>query len=180
MAEIWKAIAGFEPYYDVSNFGRVRSKDRVVNKRTKGGVFHDVLFRGRILALCPHTTGYVMVHLYVDRVRTPKLVHALVAEAFIGPRPPGAEVRHGDGQKQNCHADNLSYGTHSENENDKLLHGTRHRGESSVSAKLTEADVLKIRSLRGVPQQELADTYGVTFSNISAIQLRKSWRHVSV
>lgn len=28
--EIWKDIAGFEEYYQVSNLGRVRSKDRII------------------------------------------------------------------------------------------------------------------------------------------------------
>lgn len=30
MKEIWKTVEGYEGYYEVSNFGRVRSLDRVV------------------------------------------------------------------------------------------------------------------------------------------------------
>ena len=44
MEEIWKDVVGFEDYYQVSNLGNVRSKDREVN--TWHGV---ILKKGRIL-----------------------------------------------------------------------------------------------------------------------------------
>lgn len=70
------------------------------------------------------------------------------------------------------------WGTKQENEADKIMHGTRGFGEKAPSAKLTTADVLQIRKRVGEPQQALAEEFGCTFSNVSAIQHRKSWRHV--
>lgn len=52
-------------------------------------------------------------------------VHALVLAAFVGPRPPGMDVRHLDGNPANNLLENLAYGTRSENCMDALRHGRR-------------------------------------------------------
>jgi hypothetical protein len=54
-------------------------------------------------------------------------VHHLVLELFVGPRPPGMECRHLDGNPQNNHRSNLAWGTSKENVADQYLHGTRRR-----------------------------------------------------
>lgn len=132
-----------------------------------------------MLSFGPHPGGYATVSLYGNGSRRPTLVHIIIAETFHGPRPfPEAEVRHIDGNKSNCSASNLCWGTRVENEHDKLAHGTRLRGEQMPTTKLTREAVLAIRRRRGEPQQDLADEFGCTFSNVSAIQLGKSWRHV--
>lgn len=53
-------------------------------------------------------------------------VHILVAEAFHGPRPPGMEVRHLNGVKLDNRAENLRWGTDSENMLDIVRHGNHH------------------------------------------------------
>lgn len=157
----WRPIVGFEGLYEASNAGRVRSC------RT-----------GKLLAECPHSGGYLMSHLYKDGVREARTNHKIVASAFLGPRPEGQEVMHLDGDKTNNSVVNLAYGTRLENESHKALHGTLMRGERNHVAKLTADDVRAIRARRGERQEDLAEEYGCTFSNISAIQRRKSWRHV--
>jgi hypothetical protein len=74
-----------------------------------------------------------------------RAVHKLVAEAFLGPCPPGQQVRHLDGNNQNNAATNLTYGTKRENELDKMRHGTLTHGERNGAAKLTWATVDEIR-----------------------------------
>jgi hypothetical protein len=135
--------------------------------------------RGASLSLNEHVAGYRLVHLYGEDGRTVRSVHGLVAESFIGPRPAGKQVCHGDGNRANNVLGNLRYDTPVGNNADKKKHGTLLFGEQAPLVILTESDVREIRRLRGVPQQDLADRYGVTFSNISAVQLRKSWRHVA-
>jgi hypothetical protein len=162
MREEWRWVVGFEGLYEISSRGRARSHH-------KGP---------RLMALSPHTGGYLMLHLYRDGARTPMTVHRAVLEAFVGPRPPGQHACHLDGDRRNNVLANLRYATPSENAADKVAHGTHTRGERSPCAKLTADQVGAIRALRGTPQQELAERFGVTFSNVSAIQLRKSWRHV--
>lgn len=52
-----------------------------------------------------------------------RYVHALVAEAFIGARPDGQEVRHLNGKPADNRRMNLAYGTRSENVQDSIKHG---------------------------------------------------------
>jgi hypothetical protein len=61
----------------------------------------------------------------------------------------------------------------------KTLETPRHgsRAEAKNSAKLTEDQVLAIRTSSKRPA-ELAAEYGVSPSNITAILKRKSWRHI--
>ncbi len=143
MAE-WRWIAGYEWKYAVSDGGKVRS--------------FVVSPRGRLMKLCL-TNGYPMVQLG-GKLRS---VHRLVAEAFHGPCPAGHETRHLDGSKDNNRADNLAWGSRSENALDRARHG---RG-----IRLSWADVLEIRALRGYfPQRALADRFGCARSCISRIQ----------
>jgi hypothetical protein len=51
--------------------------------------------------------------------------------------PEGMQVRHLDGDTMNCRAGNLAYGTHKENQEDKVRHGTSSYGEKNPRAKLT-------------------------------------------
>lgn len=50
--------------------------------------------------------------------------HRMVAEAWLGPCPKGQLVRHLDGNAGNNRVVNLAYGTHAENMQDAIRHGT--------------------------------------------------------
>jgi hypothetical protein len=63
-------------------------------------------------------------HLRVDLGGRRAYVHQLVAEAFIGPRPAGQEVRHLNGDPSDNRVENLAYGTRSQNVLDSVQHGT--------------------------------------------------------
>ena len=75
--EIWKDIEGYEGY-QVSNLGRVRSLDRIDSNN------HPL--NGVILKPYISNSGYLLVGLYKQQKRDRKLLHRLVAEAFI-PNP---------------------------------------------------------------------------------------------
>ena len=77
MKEIWKDIKGYEGY-QVSNLGRVRSLDRIDSNN------HPL--KGVILKSYISNSGYLLVGLYKQQKRDRKLLHRLVAEAFI-PNP---------------------------------------------------------------------------------------------
>jgi hypothetical protein len=175
--EEWRAIPGFEGAYEVSDLGNVRSVDRWVTFVRRGRQV-SLFYKSQTLARAPHPGGYVLVHLYKDQVRKALTVHKAVMAAFVGPRPAGLEILHGDDDKANCRLDNLKYGTRAQNIAEAVERGTTARGERSAQAKLTATEVLEIRRRAGEPQEHLAQEFGCTFSNISAIQLRKSWRHV--
>jgi hypothetical protein len=87
-----------------------------------------------------------------------------------------AAHRCGKGHEACVNPNHLRWATPSENNQDKLLHGTMLRGELHPSSVLSESDVRTIRRLRGVvPQDELADRFGVGKAHICGIQLENEW-----
>lgn len=177
-AERWLPIPGWEGLYDASDAGRVRSHDRLVPAgRGRGGL---ALRRGRILVpvLTPH--GYHQVALCRLGKQITLRVHSLVLAAFD--RGPGVDevCRHLNGNRIDNRRDNLAWGTSAENGADAVAHGRSTRGERNAEAKLTAPEVLAIRSARaaGEPLQVIAERFGVTFSNVSQIARRVTWRHL--
>ena len=168
-AEIWRDIPGYEGKYQASNLGRVRSLDRRV------GICHGAtrLMRGRILKPAGSKRN---PHLYVvlGHGAPGSPVHQLVARTFLGPCPTGQEVRHLDGDPLNNRADNLAYGTRTENILDVYRVGGAWR-------KLTVDQVLEIRNRlqngeRGI---DLAREYGVGQSCISAVKTGRTYSWIT-
>ena len=122
MEEIWKPVKGFEDFYEVSNFGRVRSLDRVIVKPHPRNTSMTLryIMKGRILKQKRHPAGYWSVELYTDTFHQTKTVHRMVAESFI-PNPNNLpEVNHIDEDKSNSLVTNLEWVTKSGN----MQHGT--------------------------------------------------------
>lgn len=121
--EEWRPVVGYEGRYEVSNHGRVRSLDRYA----RAGKHSNRLYRGKMLRLIrSDETGRVSVGIHKDGKHRTRLVHHLVLEAFIGPRPRGTEGCHWDGDASNNRASNLRWDTHIANEHDKRRHGTHN------------------------------------------------------
>lgn len=159
--ETWLPAVGYEGRYAVSDLGRVRGLDRIIVR----GDGQKQFVRARFLR--PARTGKITPHLRVvfsvnGKKRT-MLVHQLVLEAFVGPRPEGQQGRHGPGGSLDNRLANLRYGTPVENMADKERDGTALRGETHGGAKLTEAIVLECRRRRaaGESQTSLAAEFGV-------------------
>lgn len=108
----WKPLALYEGYYEVSNFGDVRSVDRIIKRSGPTG---NLIESGQILKGQLTPKGYVRVQLVRDGVRHNFLVHRLVAGMFL-PNPEGKpEVNHLNGVKHFNHVSNLEWATESEN-----------------------------------------------------------------
>jgi hypothetical protein len=106
-------------------------------------------------------------------------VHALVCEAFHGPRPNGLEVRHLDGNRANNAASNLAWGTSRENQADKAMHGTSAAGSRNPMAKLTEQTVYEMRRYRqdfGLPYKQIGAMYGVSTMTAYRAVEKQSWK----
>lgn len=95
LVEEWRPVVGYEGLYEVSDWGRVRSLDRIVNGKNQWAkVVYKTLRKGKILTPIIINGQYHLVRLCVNKKQTPKLVHVLVAEAFI-PNPENKpEVDH--------------------------------------------------------------------------------------
>lgn len=109
MTEEWKAIVGWEGFYEVSNLGRVRSLDRVVTQRGKGGVWRDQKYAGRVLRPGLDSYGYEQVTLRAEGQSVRPLVHHLVLAAFGPPRPDGWTADHKNGKRTDNRISNLRW-----------------------------------------------------------------------
>lgn len=128
MKEIWKDVVGFENYYEVSNLGRVRSKDRLL-VYTNGKVVHR---KSKIKKPTIDGNSYPRVGLQIKGKLTMKMVHRLVAEAFI-PNPDNLPiVNHKDEDKTNSNADNLEWCDNSYNVSYSNK-GVDHRGSKVIA-----------------------------------------------
>lgn len=127
--ETWKPIPGHDGY-EVSDYGRVRSVDRIVARSMKrrgqerfdspmtlrGRVFQGWLNnRGR-----PEWAGTVLVGVGGNKQRP---IGQLVLETFVGPRPPQMEACHRDDDPWNNALSNLYWGTSSQNKRDMVRNG---------------------------------------------------------
>ena len=105
--EEWRDIPGWEGLYQASSEGQIRSLPRLTNRgRT---------IRGRVLSPGRGKGLYYNVALCRDGKPRSFKLHILVALAFHGERPGGMDVMHLDNNPENNAADNLRYGTKSEN-----------------------------------------------------------------
>lgn len=93
--------------------------------------------------------------------------------------PPNMEILHSCDVPECVNPDHLSLGTTAENQQDKWKKGRgwSHRGMSHWATNLTEDKVREIRA-SSETQKVLAAKHGMTQTSISAIILRKSWKHV--
>jgi hypothetical protein len=147
--KIWKEWNG----YKVSNHGDFISK------------------RGKPLAIDVHQ-GYHRVKVFVKKKMKIVRVHRIVLELFKGPQLSDKHhSRHLDGNRSNNHIDNLEWGTHSENENDKLKHGTSKRT-------LTDEQVIEIRNNKTDSHAFLGRKYNVHATTIGCIRRNKSYRNL--
>jgi hypothetical protein len=145
--ETWAPVLGFEDAYEVSDIGRVRSRDRVDTAGRK--------LRGCLLRACIDSTGYRSVGLYRGGIGATKRVHVLVAEAFHGGFIPGLHSCHNDGDKLNNLSTNIRWDTVSENGKDRVRHGTHEqsnkthcpRGHELIPENIRESD--RIKGYRG-------------------------------
>ena len=115
MSEIWKKIDGFGKY-EVSNQGRIKRIAHIrYDKRGRIAMIKEIIMK-------PETVhnGYLRVGLYRNGKLYHKRVASLVAEAFLGQRPPDMEIDHIDGNKTNNTVENLRYATHKDNVNNPV------------------------------------------------------------
>lgn len=162
MTTVWRAIPSAQGY-SASDDGQIR--------RDQTGLILKPNLCLKYASVFPYVNGKAMC----------RGVHALVCEAFHGPKPsPSHQTAHNDGNKDNNAAANLRWATASENNQDKKLHGTWQGGSKNPRAKLSETQVAEIKKSRaaGASAQEIADLYGVAALQIRRIVRGTAWKHV--
>lgn len=132
--EMWRPLAHLGEYvserYEISTLGRVRSKDHYIASQGR-------MWRGRLLKQQRNQTGHSVVKLCIAPSRTRTFaIHPLVLKTFCGLPPLGLECCHNDGNPTNNELSNLRWDTRSNNNLDRVRHGTCPRTN-------------KVRCLRG-------------------------------
>ena len=115
MQEIWKDIVGYEGFYQISNFGNVKSLSRKCGTKSKKYTCQERILKKR------ETCGYYSVMLYKDGKTKQLKCSRLVAQAFI-PNPNNLPcVNHKDENKHNDIVSNLEWCTVKYNSNYGLV-----------------------------------------------------------
>lgn len=147
--EQWRRVIG-SPDYEISSHGQVR---RLSTQQTKSPSVRP--------------DGKLSVNLNVGSRSRVKLVHSLVAEAFIRPRKSHEMVRFHDGDPKNCRLENLYY----------ARRAAVVPSFPPAKRTLTAEDVARIRYLldHGVTTKVVAGAFGVSSPQISNIKSGKKW-----
>lgn len=123
----WKAIQGYERYYEVSNTGLVRSLDRIVTEQNGKRRF----LKGHMMKLSENRSknrqgdGYLVVNLRKNHKSYVVPVHVIVARAFLENPNNYPTVNHKNGKKHDNYVSNLEWTTYGENNLHALNTGLR-------------------------------------------------------
>lgn len=150
--EEWVKIKGSDGVY-ISTTGLVYSEKK------RG-------FKGGLRNLSAHKDGYLQIRLRIDGIMVTKLIHRLVAEAFIPNHENKPQVNHIDEDKTNNVVDNLEWVTAKENIN----HGTCIRRR--VANKNNHCNRIGVVCSNGIEYQsitEAARELGLDVSGISKV-----------
>lgn len=163
--ETWKFIIGLNDYYQISNFGNVRSVDRKIGCR---------FFKGQ--SIVPQLTygGYLSVQLRVKVKKSIFYIHRLVANHFLIPDKKRKFINHIDENRLNNHFSNLEWVTKSEN----AKHSTK--GKIQCSRKFTSEQILNIRQMHksGLSLYKIAKNLNENSGTISNIVNRKTYNNL--
>lgn len=168
--EKFKSIKEYESYYEISNYGRVRS----LYGRYKNCEFKKPYVRN---------DGYVVINLVKDKKQKTFYIHKLVAEYFVeNNNCKNTEVNHIDGNKQNNLYSNLEWCSSGENKLHAYNNGLTKRGSDRPSSKLSEDDVKKIPQLikDGYSIKEISIKFGVSTTSIHHVLKGRNFRYLNL
>ena len=111
MKEIWKDIEGYEGLYQISNYGNVKSLNRMMQKRKCIETIKKPSLSNK---------GYYRLPLYNDGKVKYFAIHRLVAQAFIPNLENKPTVDHIDRNRMNNNVSNLRWATYKEQRANRL------------------------------------------------------------
>lgn len=174
--ENWYDLLGYKDHYKISNFFRIKSLYRLVTRKDGAIIAKPEQLRKTSI----NSDGYIDIVLTKDGVSKTVGVHILMAKMFV-PNPLNLpEVNHIDGDKLNCVAPNLEWGTHLHNMRHAVKSGLRRyqKGVNNGRYKIPPEKVIEIYASK-LRSLELAKTYGVTRSCIQRIRNGRTYSEIT-
>lgn len=162
-SELWVPVYGYEGWYEVSNFGRVRSVPRVVKGR-----WGATKRLGCMLAIKPANERYLKVSLCKDGLTIQHQVHRLVLLSFIGEPPKDFVCDHIDCDIKNNNLNNLRWLSSVENV----------RRKSSVKLSVEIVSKIKEFSRQNKTPKQIATELDVKKYLVNNVLANKSWKEV--
>jgi len=106
--------------------------------------------------------------------------HRVAYEKAYGPIPDGGHICHHCDNPPRCNPEHLFLGDPAINAKDRTQKGRTTCGEKHWNARFSEDDIRDIRERHqsGDLQSDIASFYGVDQGQISAIVLRRKWKHL--
>jgi predicted XRE-type DNA-binding protein len=174
--EVWKDVVGYEGFYQISNFGRIK---RILKFRKERN------HQERILNPSISSDGYYRLILCKYKTRKNANIHRLVSEAFIENIYNKPQVNHKNGVKTDNSVKNLEWVTAKENCVHATSLGLNYQlgGELHHMSKLTSKQVCEIFDLyinKNILQKEIAKIYSVSQSQISRILNFQRWKDYDI
>lgn len=150
--EIWRPVVGYEGYYSVSNFGRVRSEAR---EDSLGRTLPESILKARM-----HRNGYLQVNFCRNGQKKTFKVHRLVALAFLDNPENKEQVNHINNVRDDNRLENLEWCTRSENSQHCSRQG---RSRCRFTGYMTADKIQKLYELldKGLSQRQVASLIGV-------------------
>lgn len=172
--EIWKPIKGFEGFYEISNFGRVKSLERTYQTRN-GGNWHVT---EKFLNVVPFR-AYPSVVLSKNSVCRRYTIHRLLAEAFI-PNPENKpHIDHINTDTMDFRLDNLRWVTPKENANNPITMAKNKINSHTKEAEEKRLNTKIIHRTVSSPNRVYQYTTKLKFVN-SYISIAEASRQTSI
>jgi hypothetical protein len=136
--EVWKPVLGYEGLYEVSSLGKVKRLNPLLITDTPNYDWGD----------------YKTYRLLKDGIYTGKMIHRIVAEAFI-PNPLNKPlVNHKNFIKQDNRLENLEWVTHSEN----TYHSHHGKLPDNIKESYEYKKYLKLKARFAYLENEIPDS----------------------
>ena len=127
--EIWKPIKEFDGKYQISNFGNIKSNNKILKPRLANG-------------------GYYRINLYYKGKYKTYNIHRFVANEFCENKYNKRCVNHKDCNTKNNNADNLEWVTHRENQMHSRKLGRYSQCDEKSSIRFKELHLNKDNRLK--------------------------------
>ena len=162
--EIWKNV---NIYYEVSNYGRVRSLDRIITY-TRNSSLVSRTFKGTIMRPKTDKDGYLEVCMSLDDGRFYRRVHRLVGKTFVEGYKQGYVIDHIVPEKDYNMFYNLQWRTNTFN---TIKHYSEEAGLHRSLSSLSREEWLYIGYLynNGLEYKAIAENLGLGIKSVDTI-----------